>query len=452
MSSKKRPRGTKRPNVDKPVAQPANNSDPVPPVKWRWSVTVLSLIGLSLVVLFLSWIRFFDIVGLDRRMREILISYADSTITKKSHGSVRTILIAKGKENKDSEAPFGKSTPSHRKAHAILTRKLSEVGKAKVIVFDMHFFADMPEVDNDFKKAIEDAEKAGTKIVFGAFLLDGDYSPTFSKTLEPAIGTSWGISDGEQKGKSDLRYVRMASEKTDATYGGVQEESVNPSIALQAATKWRYRQQQVSYWFAPLAGEVRLRDATDGRLLEAIPVNDQMYLLVEVTDRAGNASESYEQVYDHFDSYKNHYENKIVVIGYQEGDDQLVRNGTTYYGAELHASAISMLLKENYIRPLPLFLHYLAIIALIAIAAYLQIKCSGLMCHKVTISLPIALPAPFDKLNIPTAIVVIFIVYGLAAVIAYKVGHLVFDMSYHFAALLLTYSLFILGRSHFTLK
>ncbi len=72
------------------------------------------------------------------------------------------------------------------------------------------------------------------------------------------------------------------------------------------------------------------------------------------------------------------------------------------------------------------------------------------MGQKLTIPLPIGLPSPFDKITIPTAIVVISFVYILLAVLAFKLGHVVFDMSYHLAALILTYFLFVIARSKFT--
>lgn len=459
MSSKKRQKANKTPPATPPApvepekSPAAVNGDVVnAPVKWRWSVMIVSLLVLSVVVLFFSWIKLFDLIRLDQRLQQILISYADPATSKRAHGSVRTILVEKHKENPQSETPFGKGLSAHRKAHAILLKKLSEEAKAAVVVFDVHFKVEDLKVDNEFKQAIEDATRAGTKVIFGAFMQDGVYIPAFSKTLRPVIGNNWGIMDGEAKKSSNIRSVRLASPTSESDYVGVREEQVFPSIALQAVAKWRYRDHDVSYWFAPLAGQLRLRRATDGQLLESIPVNDEMYLLVKVADKAGIAGESYEHVFDNFDSYREQYEDKIVVIGYQEEDDQIVSDGQTYFGSELQANAISMLLKENYIRPLPVLFHYFTIIVLIAIGACLQIKCAKWMGHKLTIALPISLPSPFDKLNIPTAIVVIFIVYLLLAVIAYKVGHLVFDMSYHFAALLLTYTIFVYGKSRLTVS
>ena len=116
------------------------------------------------------------------------------------------------------------------------------------------------------------------------------------------------------------------------------------------------------------------------------------------------------------------------------------------------ANAFSTLLKKTYVRPLPFAYHLAAIVFLIAIGACLQVRCSSWMTHKLTVPLPIALPAPFDKLQIPTAIVVIIFIYVFGAILAFKWRHIVFDMSYHLAALILTYTLFVLFRSKLTVQ
>jgi len=176
-----------------------------------------------------------------------------------------------------------------------------------------------------------------------------------------------------------------------------------------------------------------------------------MGLLVDLPGKDEIPKKSYQDVLAHFDDYAATFKDNVVVIGYQDGDVlPFSDSGGPRYGSEMHATAISTLSGGQYLRPAPVLYHYLALLLLIAITACLEIRFSKWMGQKLTIPLPIGLPSPFDKVTIPTAIVVISFVYILLAVLAFKLGHIVFDMSYHLAALILTYFLFVIARSKFT--
>jgi CHASE2 domain-containing sensor protein len=175
-----------------------------------------------------------------------------------------------------------------------------------------------------------------------------------------------------------------------------------------------------------------------------------MDLLVELPGKDEIPHYSYQEILAHPADYAPNFKDKLVVIGYQK-DDKLPSSSSEKeprYGAEIHATAMSTLLTGNYIRPLPVPFHYLFILLLVAIAAFLQIKFSAWMERTQTIPLPF-LPAPINKITIPTPIFVVSLIYLLFAVLAFKLSHVVFDMSYHLAALILTYFLFVVGRSKF---
>ena len=416
-------------------------------IQWRWWIVLSSLLGLSVVILFLSWIKLFDFFGLDRRLQDLLISHVNTSASKEFDSHVKLILVD---QSQQPNPPFGKADVSHRKYHADLIRFLTRAG-ARVIVFDVEFETSSPD-DQNFAQAIQEAERAGTKIIVGGYLDPGKYEPQMGATLKGAIGDHWGIVDGGTIKKSDARFIRLAAEGRKESFSRFDEHPVIPSLALQAIRMLRYPNEVTSVWSSPLAGEVRVRSGgAGGKLLESIPVSSEMGLLVDLPGKDEIPRKSYQDVLAHPDDYSANFKDNIVVIGYQDGDVlPFSDSGGPRYGSEMHATAISTLSGGQYLRPAPVLYHYLALLLLIAITACLEIRFSKWMGQKLTIPLPIGLPSPFDKVTIPTAIVVISFVYILLAVLAFKLGHIVFDMSYHLAALILTYFLFVIARSKFT--
>lgn len=432
----------------KKAARPKVGSADPEQIRWRWWIVLSSLLGLSIVILFLSWIKIFDLVGLDRRLQDMLISYVNTTASKQFDARVKLILVDQAQQ---PNPPYGKADASHRKYHADLIRLLSKAG-AKVIVFDVEFETSSPD-DQNLAQAIQEAEKGGTKIIVGGYLDPGKSEPQMGATLKGAIGDHWGIVDGGTIKKSDAHFIRLAAEGSGESSNRFDEHPVIPSLALQAVRMLRYPNEVTTVWSSPIASEVRLRSGgAGGKLLESIPVSSEMGLLVDLPGKDEIPRKSYQDILAHPDDYAANFKDNVVLIGYQDGDvlpfSDSERNPR--YGSEMHATAISTLSGGQYLRPAPVLYHYLAVLLLIAITACLEIRFNKWMGQKLTISLPIALPSPFDKITIPVAVVVISIVYILLAVLAFKLGHLVFDMSYHLAALILTYYLFVIARSQFT--
>src|SRR6266576_3412790 len=176
-------------------------------IQWRWGIVLISLLGLSVVILFLSWIKLFDFMGLDRRLQDLLMSHVNTSASKEFDSHVKLILVDQAQQ---PNPPFGKADISHRKYHADLVRLLTRAG-ARVIVFDVEFETSSPD-DQNFAQAIQEAERAGTKIVVGGYLDPGTYEPQMGATLKGAIGDHWGIVDGGTIKRSDARFIRVAAE------------------------------------------------------------------------------------------------------------------------------------------------------------------------------------------------------------------------------------------------
>lgn len=472
MAVKKKKRGTKSSAVASGAEAPGAAESPAgkspaatEQIKWRWPVVLSALVALSVLVLFLSWMKFFDLIGLDRSSQDLLISYVGNTQSTPFDSRVALILVDKDKPANQPEAAtvasqppaaanqppaasqiYGASNPSHRKYHIELIRSLAKAG-AKVVVFDVLFITSLPETDPEFAKTIQESEKAGTKIVVGAFLQPDVYQPQITEAIKTAVGDHWGIVDGGTQKKSDALLIRLAADVSNEQFNGFDEKPVFPSLALQAVRFLKYPNAQTSAWFSPLSGQVRLRNGgADGALLESVPVNRDMYLLVDLPGQDEIPHFSYHDVLAHANDYAVNFKDKIVVVGYQEGDALPTSDKETRYGAEIHAAAMSTLLTGTFIKPLPVLYHYIFIVALVAIAAFLQVRFSKWMERTQTVPLPL-LPAPFNKITIPTPILVISVVYLLFAVLVFKTTYIVFDMPYHLAALVLTYSLFFFCSS-----
>lgn len=439
---------SKKPRSDTPKAPAPAAPEKSPAAdaktKWRWRPLIISLVALSLLVLFLSWIKFFDLMSIDRHLQNLLISYVGSTESEAFDSRVALILVD---EANQPNQPFGAASPSHRKHHAELVRALSQAG-AKVIVFDVAFRTNSADFDPDFALAIQEAEKAGTKIVVGAFLPPKTYEPQMAAAIKAAVGDHWGIMDGAFLKTSNARFIRLAAYSGPETFD-VQEQPVIPSLALQAVRQLNYPNLPTTSWFSLLTGQVRLRSGgAGGPVLDSIPVDDNMELLVNLPGKADITRYSYQEVLSHLADYAGNFKDKVVVIGYQKDDQLPSSDAEPRYGAEMHATAISTLLSGSYIRPLPVLYHYLLIVVLVAIAAYLQIRFTKWMDQTQTIPLPF-LPAPLNKITIPTPVLAVSIVYLLVAVLAFKAAHVVLEMPYHLAALILTHFLFVVGRSKF---
>ena len=97
MAGKKRRKSVHRSAAANVAATSAagKSSPDAKQIQWRWWVMFSALIALSVLILFLSWIKFFDLMGIDRRLQDILISYVGSTESKPFDSRVALILVEK---------------------------------------------------------------------------------------------------------------------------------------------------------------------------------------------------------------------------------------------------------------------------------------------------------------------------------------------------------------------
>jgi len=135
---------------------------------------------ITLLMLLLCWLQFFDYFHLDTKLERYTIGAGDLFV-KKTFNDDKIALVAV--ENKG----FDKTWREH---HATLIDKLSKAG-AKVIVFDM-YFEEPSGFDENFADAIITANERGTEVVIG--ILDLQNGKTkISEELRSVIEKNYGI-------------------------------------------------------------------------------------------------------------------------------------------------------------------------------------------------------------------------------------------------------------------
>lgn len=411
--------------------------------QWRWPILISALLLLSVLVLLFAWLRLFNVVGIDDYVQDQLVSRLDTKLDKRF--DVKDISLILVDENAQPTPPSGKADSSHRKYHAELIAALSQAG-AKVIVFDLWFDRDSPD-DENLAKAIAQAEERGTVVLMGLDPRVGEsqYTPRALRTLQKnhrRIAYTGGPIDA-----TNIWQVKLAEHSPNSDMGFT-DQPVVPSLILEAAQRFIARDRQVNYFYNPVHDQIRVRD-NKGQIIESIPVSDALLFLVQMV---GNQEEGevsfYHDVYAELKNpdYLTKFSNKIVLVGYQVGDDFQTASGKRY-GVEVIANAVSNILLHIYIKPPSLVYHYSIILLMIALGALLPLRFSEWMSYTFPVKLPLV-----DKMPIPIALLGVTIFYIFIAILAYKLGRTLFNMAYHIAALFLSYFLVSAVRSRLGFK
>lgn len=407
--------------------------------RWRWPILVSALLLLSVILLFLAWLRLFNVVGIEDYVQYQLVSSLDTKLDRRF--AVKDISLIMVDENAQPTPPSGKADTSHRKYHAELVAALSQAG-AKVVALDMWFDKDSPD-DEALAKAIAQAEERGTVVLMGLDPRVGgaQYTP---RSLRSVRKDRWRIIyAAEPMGTISIRQVKLAEYAMGGSEWKPRDQPVVPSLILDATQQFISRDRQVNYSYNPFHGEVRIRD-NQGQIIESIPASETLDFLVQML---GNQEEGevtlYHDVYAALGNpdYLAKFNNKIVLIGYQAGDDFQTPKGKRY-GVEVLANGISNILLHIFIKPPSLVYHYLIILVMIALGALLPLRFSEWMSYTFPVKLPLV-----DKMPIPIALIGVTIFYIFIAILAYKYGRTLFNMAYHIAALFLSYFLVSAVRS-----
>lgn len=149
------------------------------------NIALVTAISLALLMVFLGWMRVFDLLGLDTKIETYTVWVGDLFTGKTVSEGIAMIAITEETE-RALKRPFGSSW---RHEHAMLVEGLSQAG-AKVIAFDMHF-PEPSRYDDEFVAAIRRARERGTAVIVGVAELAGR-EPVLIGRLREAV-TAWGV-------------------------------------------------------------------------------------------------------------------------------------------------------------------------------------------------------------------------------------------------------------------
>jgi CHASE2 domain-containing sensor protein len=412
---------------------------------WRWPILIGMMLVLLLALLFAQLARLGD--AIDDRLRIPLHTFLGGQITRKFDArEISIILVDKDStdvhpdpEDKRRNLPVGKPEGAHRHYHARLLKSLA--GKAKIIVFDVDFSkpASNPQDDLEFSAAIEQTEQAGTRVLVAADLNQGEDAPRLAEPLKTVVKDHWGIWDGGRtNGKGDVVSIRLGLESPNQLkpHHETDEQLQIPSIALKAAAEFRFPQQNLQAFLDPLAQVVHLRrDGANGPIVKSIHVKPGCYLALSLAgkDELGRLN-LYHEVYARLADLAE-FNNKIVVIGYQQGDEQTVLDGEKRYGSEIQANAISNIMDDSFFAEVGFLYGAAAIVLLLVIGVVLRLGFGKLASYKVPLKLPF-----IEKIELPWLLFATAMLYLAVVVVAY-LEHTVFSICYPLLALGLSYFL-----------
>lgn len=344
------------------------------------------------------------------------------------------IVVIREKQH-DGAAPWGDSNRKHRKFFGELIRAMT-TAQAKVLAFDVAFDGNSAELDQEFGQAVADARTNGLTVIVGAErFANGKLTPEIPAAFnQPNWGLiTVGAYQGTEEQQGPIRAIKLA--ETDVANGG----GVVPSLPLRVVMD--------SQSFFPELQEdwnrlLLYSDQAKQQLRETIPLERGKYLFLDQASprELELATVDAQRIFEDFNNpevLRKNYKDAIVLVGYEMGESKDVLAGGKRLGVQLHATAVSNMLRRTYIYKLYMIYSY-AIIVVMALLALLMDTPLG---KKAKFTVEVQIPWTKLKPNIPLGLVVMGGVYLIIAILTFMFWRIYLDVPYHLAALGLSYSL-----------
>ena len=397
-------------------------------------ILLLALVA-SLIVFVLSVVRLFNVLAFEDYVESRSIEQMKSYVNNPRFDTrkIKIILIP----NDPQKDPGGDIKKEHRKFFVDLVAAM-RTARAKVLAFDVAFEGPF---DKDFSNAIA-SQSDRLKVIVGVDSYEnGKADPELPPDVKEPL---WGVVNvgGSQAVDGPIRSLKLADESSGNNGSGRSELLVRPSFALRVVSEFSD---------PPLVpefdhGSQRLflySDASKSKIVKSIPLDRQQDLLLQqATQQDLDTARVY--AHDIYDKLKKHeplrnedYEDKIVLVGYENGDLRDVFSGGKRYGVQLQATAISNILNEVFIYKLPPLYNYLIILFMALLAAALFTPLG----QRLRFSIPITVPWTNLVIPIPLSLIVLVVIYLLTAFIVYKSSKVYLDVCYHITALVVSYAL-----------
>jgi len=316
--------------------------------------------GASLIVFFLSWIRFFDFLPPAVRIESYAIWLA--TVFSRRPVDERIIVISiNDQTEKELGKPFG---IDWRREHAILIDRLSQAG-AKVIAFDMYFEEPTP-YDRELADAIERARSRRATIVVGFRDLAGG-EPKLVKLFKDTgvkygllcVGKKWGTSqvapvvvrkDDQQRALYSLALETSTAfqEREIAVDRNIDEIGFFNPVTRQIINKIGVSEVVQIKWEQSGCPAIGKRDTSATVFIDPLSLGDP---------KGSQLKYPYESIIKNpSKDLLSRFGDKIVLVGVERKDELFpIWHGLVveeHYGVELHATIIRSFLSGKLLKPL----------------------------------------------------------------------------------------------------
>lgn len=412
-----------------------------------WYAKLLALPLATGLVFFASWIGLFNVLKIDEWQQRKFIEYMSAFVVKPFSPEIALIEAEGGAEG---NGDLGTPGSQWRQHHAELIPALARAG-AKVVALDI-YFKDPSEWDGSLGQAIEQATAAGTVVVIGteSFSLGegGLPLPGVAHEVRGHLKDwNWGLltvgGSTQGGGTPVVRMLKLGEMPSAVSSAFVKqiEVSIVPAFPLQVVMQAEAPNRPSSATYSFETDHVLLRSANRS-LMKSIPSDERLSLLFDPANRTDidRASRPYYEVFKNrgdLTYLREAFRNKIVLIGYKTDKESfLVSGGERRYGVEIQANMVSELLRDDYIRPLRPWFKYLIILLMGSIGLFLQTVLRRWTSHGFSLKIREIIET---RIRIPSALLLVAIIYLIAVFQIYKNARIIFDITYDLAALVLTY-------------
>lgn len=423
------------------------------------------MIVISLITFIAAIFGLFNLVGIDDLLQQKAASLRGADSRAFGNGLIR--LIAVDPTQQVNGFPNREDGKEDRRQHARLIDALADA-KAKVVVLDVYYEEDPKTTDkgtskwdNELASAITRASDKGTQVIVGVNGVNENGTPKarFPELLAQPLQSRWGnvnvgleyelgpikLANGIEGFRTVVRYVELGKEKSAEPGRTIPQGAVPVSSSLMLETLRNLKAETPALipeaYFYPNEKQIKLL-GHEGRALLEIPVlDDEMSFMFEPAKEEALKPfrSTFQDVYRRLNDGglpKENYEGKIVLIGYEEPVDlHNVAGGREMYGVDIHASVLSNIFQHVYIKKLRWELNLL-ITFIMALIGYLLQTDRG---RRLTLKVPLDTRVMRKTLRIPLPLIVVTLVYFAVMYVVYTTTSYFIDMTYHIAALFISY-------------
>jgi len=386
----------------------------------------------ALVVCVLLNTRALNLAFIDDTFEDYVIPYMNNFAGKVPFDPKVKIILIK-KDQHDGTAPWGEINTKHRDFFTKLIKHMT-AAKAKVLAFDITFDKKSTD-DAKFGEAIETARSAGLPVIVGADnYINGKIVPPIPEEFkEPKWGMiTIGAHQGGEKEDQPIRALKLAD--IDAENVDAQIPSLPLRIVMESQS-----------WVPELQPEwnrlLLYSDQQKLQLVRTVPLDRGKYLFLQQASPSdlNAATVEAQRVQDDFENASTYwkYQDAIVLVGYEMGDQKTVQAGVKRLGVELHATAVSNILREVFIHKLYLIFSYLIIVTM----AFLALLMDTPLGQRLKYSVAFEVRGTNISIPIPIGLLIMGSIYLVIAMSVFKIWRIYLDVPYHLAALALSYLL-----------